>query len=52
MQGWMDIDTLIDGLQSLDEWKEFFHQPGASTLALYASPSTTQASSAKLTAED
>jgi hypothetical protein len=50
MQGWTDIDTLIDGLQSLDEWKEFFHQPGASTLALCAS--TTQASSAKLTAED
>ncbi|KAH3913771.1 hypothetical protein HBI56_079260 [Parastagonospora nodorum] len=26
--------SMMNGLQSLDEWKEFFHQPGASTLAL------------------
>jgi hypothetical protein len=43
-------ERFVDGLQSLDEWKEFFHQPGASTLALYASP--TQAFWAKLTVED
>jgi hypothetical protein len=29
------VDTKLDGLQSLDEWKIFFNQPGASTLALY-----------------
>ncbi|KAL3423087.1 hypothetical protein PVAG01_04834 [Phlyctema vagabunda] len=26
--------SMMNGLQSLDEWKAFFHQPGASTLAL------------------
>lgn len=26
----------MNGLQSLDEWKSYFHNPGASTLALYA----------------
>ncbi|KAI8943343.1 hypothetical protein NX059_001360 [Plenodomus lindquistii] len=26
--------SMMNGLQSLDEWKEFFHQPGASTLGL------------------
>ncbi|KAF2004257.1 hypothetical protein P154DRAFT_427023 [Amniculicola lignicola CBS 123094] len=26
--------SMMNGLQSLDEWKNFFHQPGADTLAL------------------
>lgn len=26
--------SLMNGLQSLDEWKTFFHNPDASTLAL------------------
>lgn len=26
--------SMMNGLQSLDEWNAFFHNPGASTLAL------------------
>lgn len=37
-EGIKEVKTKIclDGLQSLDEWNNFFNQPGASILALYA----------------
>jgi hypothetical protein len=31
--------SMMNGLQSLDEWKSYFHNPGANTLALYANVS-------------